>query len=830
MVTDAHDHTPMGFASVSILNVADSSLLVGAYTDDKGKFQLRFSSGDTVLMKVSYLGYQSKVRPVHFSRGVPDLQLGGISLAPLSNTLQTVTIAAEKKQMYEFKRDSVVFNVPEDFMTGGTAMDVLEYAPTLTFDANDNIMVKGQGNVQVYVDSKPIALTGMDVKTYLNNTPSFMIERIEILKTPPDPEDAAEALAEGITDRYYLNIITRKIRFHGYSTGLTGGLNSRRELTGRLRFNMNLSPFKLNYFNNLHYRTDSNYLHRTSFLTNSDSSVLDQRSYSTHMDFDQYLNAQYEFKFSDKERLRLDAKAGWNQNKGTSTNISMIDNPKGTADQNRIQKSHSRSNGYNVSTDADYRKEYDKEGKELTATMDFSQSNSRNNTVSLGRYLINDDTLNQLNEGNSHQMNLRGNIQYKNTFGNEKFYLLNGATSFAGRHNLNNVSRSDTALSSSKMEADDQLSTNYYSSSSHYSVLALLGKHDQKLGWVAAASVAYYLQDGSDHYQLSTFDNRAFVSHNAIGMNYSPGKDQELTFHFNPGFESYTQDTRANDTVPELTYRYTNFIPGASAKYTIGDHELTLSYKRDVDRPEWDQLNPYIDNRDPLNIRKGNPELRPTFTNKYHLRYEYNHQAIYVAFDMEKDIAKDVISSYRTVDSSGVSTRTYVNLNDRKRDNAGLDVGTHYFKDIPSLKGNLNINAEVGVDAYHLQSTDPHVSKDYQDVSGFSSHFKLWSSIRLGFFSLMVNGRYSGPRYFSQGKRPSRFSSGLRVKGDFMKRRLNITMGIENVFGASVKDSYYKTDRYVQYSNNRKNVRYFSLYITYKLRKYSKLGNDDNNG
>lgn len=829
-IVGSDSHLAMSFASVSVLNMTDSSLIAGGYTQDNGKFTLSFSSSDTVLVRVTYLGYQAKTLAVHFISEQDVLDVGTISLDPLSNTLETVTVTAEEKEMYSFKKDTIEFNVPEDFMTGGTAMDVLEYTPTLMLDANNNIMVKGQGNVGVYVDSKPIALTGMDVNSFLENTPSFMIEKIQILKTPPYAEDAAKALAEGVTDRYYINILTRKIRYRGYSTGLTAGLNSRKELTGRLRYNMNLNPFQLNYFNNLRYRTDSNYLHRTSFIGDKDSSVLDQRSYRTHLSFDQYISANYEFKFSDKEKLRLETRAGWNQDKNNSTNVSTIDNPKHVPDQDRIQDSHSSSAGYNVTTGADYRKTYDKDGKELHATLDFSNSHRQNDNLSVGQYLISKDTLNQHNEGDSRNTNLKANIQFKNTFGNEKFYLLNAGMNMAQRHNLNDVSRSDTTSNSQQMYKNQYLSTNYYSTSSDYSLMTLFGKRDEKLGWVAAVSLSYYMQNGSDHYRGSHFDNNALVSRNAIGMNYSPGKDQQITLHFNPGFERYTQKTLANDSVAELTYRYNNFIPGASAKYSIGDHEISLSYNRDIDRPQWEQLNPYIDNNDPLNIRKGNPDLRPSFTNRYHLRYEYNHQAIYAALDLRDEVSNDVVSGYTTVDSNGVSTHTYVNLKDRQTKNAGLDLGAHYFKAIPSLKGNVNVNGEVGVDAYHMQSDDEHVSEDFRDVTGLSSHLKMWSSMRVGVLSLIVNGQYSGPRYFAQGKRPSRFSSALRARADLLKRTLNITFSVENLFGASVKDSYYKTDRYIQYSNNRQNVRYFSVYITYKFRKYNKLGDESDDG
>lgn len=828
-VQDRDTKLPMSFASVSVLSAVDSGLITGNYTNDKGVFQLSFTAKDTVLVRISYLGYESSTIPVYFHGGKTTAALGIVALATQSNSLSVVTITAQQKekQMYVFKKDTVEFNVPEDFMEGGSAQDVLEYTPTLSFDANNNLLVKGKGHVGVYVDSKPIALTGMSIQTYLQNTPSFMIEQIQILRTPPDPQDAAEALAAGVTDRYYINIITRKIRYHGFGADLTGGVNSRKELTGRIRYNMNLDPFQLNYFNTLRHSTDSNYMHRTSFTSDGDSSVLDQRRYSTQTNFSQFLNGTYEFKYSDKERLRLTGKSQWDQHRSSATNISTIDNPKSTPDQDRIQTNDTKSHGFNFSGNADYRKEYDSLGKRLTASLDVSRGTRTNNTNSLGDYRIKSDTLRQLNEGDSRQTNLRGNIQYLNHFGNEKHYMLSGGFSVSGRHNLNDVSQSDTANHSPEMYKQELLSTNYYSTTSSFNTLAMLGKRDRDLGWLAAVGLNYTSQNTGDHYQHSTFDNRSFVMHNAIGMNYSPGEKQQITLRFNPGFQSYSQTSTPNDSIPTMHYRFTNFIPAASAKYEIGDHELRLSYNRDIDRPDWQQLNPYIDNRDPLNIRTGNPNLKPTFTNKYHLRYEYNHQSIYAAFDLEKDIARDMISSFTTVDSSGVSTRTYVNLNKRVKNNAGLDLGGTFFRNLPSIKGNFNVNAEAGMDMYRQQSNDLHVSPDFRDITGFSSHFKMWSSIKAGVFSLIVNGRYEGPRYFSQGKRPAQFSSGLRARASVFKRKLNCTFSVENIFGASVKDTYYKTSNYVQYGTNRKNVRYFSVYLSYRIRKYTKSGNSD---
>ncbi len=121
-------------------------------------------------------------------------------------------------------------------------MELLEYVPGVTIDANNNITMEGKDQVRFYVDNKPIAHTGMDANSYLNNLPSFMIERIEVLKVPPDAVDAEQTLVEGRTNIRYINIITRKVQFRGYSAAVTAGVDSRRNLNAKMRFNMNMAP------------------------------------------------------------------------------------------------------------------------------------------------------------------------------------------------------------------------------------------------------------------------------------------------------------------------------------------------------------------------------------------------------------------------------------------------------------------------------------------------------------------------------------------------------------------------------------------------------------
>ncbi len=91
-------------------------------------------------------------------------------------------------------------------------------------------------------------------------------------------------------------------------------------------------------------------------------------------------------------------------------------------------------------------------------------------------------------------------------------------------------------------------------------------------------------------------------------------------------------------------------------------------------------------------------------------------------------------------------------------------------------------------------------------------------------FSISANFRYNGPRYYAQGKQEARFGSGLKGQVNMFQRKLNVAFSVENIFGSSVRNFYELTKDYEQYSNNRRNVRYLSLNLTYNIRKFNKLG------
>ncbi|MGN6511695.1 MAG: carboxypeptidase-like regulatory domain-containing protein, partial [Chitinophaga sp.] len=378
-VLQSSNKEPIPFASVALLNEDDSTIVTGVAADEKGSFHLTPVPYGSYLVKIGTLGYNPYFVKVKITAEKTRRDLGTIMLESGSRTLKEVTVVGQK-EMYTMNKDSIVFSPDENFLPGGTGMELLEYVPGVTIDANNNITMEGKDRVKFYVDDKPIELTGMDANSYLNNLPSFMIERIEVLKAPPDVVEAEQALVEGRTNIRYINIITRKIQFRGYSAAFTAGVDSRRNLKAKMRYNLNLAPFQVTYFNNGQYNSDSNYINRTYFPKEpgGDSSYLSQKNFRTAYDFNHNLNTRYELKISEKEKLRGSATLGWTgsgsdaENNGTNSNYAH----KPTMVKN--QESRNRNNGYRAVTDWHYYKEYEEDSqKKLEAGFNFTKNGGK---------------------------------------------------------------------------------------------------------------------------------------------------------------------------------------------------------------------------------------------------------------------------------------------------------------------------------------------------------------------------------------------------------------------------------------------------------------------
>lgn len=223
---------PLEFANVLILNANDSSFVEGTVTDNTGKFLLQ-SGNENYLLKVSFIGYQTKIL------NIKDENIDIITLDPAENMLEEVAITATRPTI-RMENGGISTDVQNSYLkTLGTANEVLAQLPFVNRE-KDKITVFGKGEPLIYINNRQVR----DLAE-LEQLNSDQIKKITVV-TNPGVEYGAEIqsvirietirkVGEGLSG----NVMLRSTIDKRFSHNETGNLNYRKgnlDLFGMLRY------------------------------------------------------------------------------------------------------------------------------------------------------------------------------------------------------------------------------------------------------------------------------------------------------------------------------------------------------------------------------------------------------------------------------------------------------------------------------------------------------------------------------------------------------------------------------------------------------------------
>ncbi|HAI74645.1 MAG TPA: hypothetical protein DCM08_00220, partial [Microscillaceae bacterium] len=248
------------FANVRLLNTIDSSLVSGAITNAEGFFQIEGIEKGVYWLSASQVGYQTTfTEAINLAAGQ---SLSGMLLVLPEDVqqLQSVEVVA-KKQLIEQKPDKIVMNVENSIIgTGMNAAEVLKRAPGVTVDRDGSVGLKGRDQVLVLMDDKPLYLNAAQVGNLLKSLPANQIQSIEIITNPSAKYDAAGNA--GI-----INIKLKK----GAADGFNGSVNLN---YGQGYYPKATGGFSLNY-QKMGFRVTAHY--DLAFRQNFDDATLERR-------------------------------------------------------------------------------------------------------------------------------------------------------------------------------------------------------------------------------------------------------------------------------------------------------------------------------------------------------------------------------------------------------------------------------------------------------------------------------------------------------------------------------------------------------------------------
>ena len=206
------DQQPIETGSVQIRLIEDSSFVKGNWFQ-QGELLVCELTTPTFLLHIQAVGYEELFRIVEKKEEEAIVELGSIQLRELS--ISAVSIIG-RQPLLQQRGDRVIVDVAHSFLgQAGTAMDVLQNSPKITLNSANQLSVVGKGAALIYVDGQRIASMEM-----LQSLSSTDIKHIEIIENPPARYDA-----EG---NAIINIITQNSQLRGTKFTLTQEVEQRK--------------------------------------------------------------------------------------------------------------------------------------------------------------------------------------------------------------------------------------------------------------------------------------------------------------------------------------------------------------------------------------------------------------------------------------------------------------------------------------------------------------------------------------------------------------------------------------------------------------------------
>lgn len=617
-VVDAQQH-PLPAAAVALLNAADSSLVKGALSGADGSFVFDQLKAGRYLLSASYSGYaRTWAGPVELAE-TQDLALPDLLFAA-SQEVEGVEVAVTVP-LFVQQPGKLIMNVENSPVNiSGSAWDVICKAPGVMVSPDGRLALYGKPGVQVQVDGKSTYLDGAPLKTLLEHISAADVVRIEIMSHPSAKYDAEGA--GGI-----INVVTKKgvqLGFNGSArAGFGEGLTPKYE--AGLTFNYAREKFNLygNYDFSNENGIDQRYITRTD-LQDGVTTTLTQQS------------RKYATSFVNRAKLGVDiyAKHGitWGTQLNGNSESDVIHTPfvsavTSTASDSVLRLDQlARITGlYNDgSATAYFNWDIDTTGRKLSASADYLAydygDNSFYDVRFSGDVAPGTQPLFQRNQTLAEISIYAGQLDYTHPLG--KKYKL------------------ETGVKNSLVKSEDDIL---------FSVL-------DSGGWQKDAR-------HSNHFIYTEQVNAAYLNATA-----DYGKCQ---LEAGLRVEQTNSDGRSPVTLEEVKRTYTQLFPSAGFTQKIGEKQmLNGQFSRRINRPDYSELNPFMNYLDQYTYAVGNPFLDPEIENSAAFTWSYA-DTYFVTLSAGR-VNHAMTAIWLLVDSSNVSYRTMLNFD--HADNAALSV------------------------------------------------------------------------------------------------------------------------------------------------------------
>jgi hypothetical protein len=538
------------------LHPGDSSIIKGAFFME-GKYRLESLSGDSLILKLSSVGYTELLKKIKRSK-VDTLLNAGNTVLATANLLNEITVGA-KTPLFESDGEKMKINVASTNLgSGGTAIDVLRKSPGITVTGNNKVSIIGKGEPIIYIDGQ--RLTSPEV---LKNLPASEIRSIEVIRNPSARYDAAGSAV--------INIITKKANLQGYNGSLMQNYIVGRNLylANQLQFNASKGKWSLNssYGFNIGKSWESNGFAR-KFKEQDSTITMDNAIYEL-----EHILGMHNYRLGINYRPDSLSSIGINYNGSYNPTNYLIDNTNDIYLEGERQtglSTHSKQEYVMINHNAglSYTRKYDTLGSELFAGVNYGNFIMNNQDAIRQNVATTAETVDQQkrSRGYSNIKLLTANLDVKQLF-NRRWSL-------------------EAGIKESQVD---------------------------KTGGVQLDN----LSGGADWIPDSSYVNGFNFKENILAgyteLRYKKGK-----FNGRVGLRAeHTQSDGFSKVLQAKVFsrNYTNLFPSAFVGYDFKkDLSAGITYSSRIRRPDYEALDPFIEYIDSVSSARGNPFLLPDYT------------------------------------------------------------------------------------------------------------------------------------------------------------------------------------------------------------------------
>jgi outer membrane receptor protein involved in Fe transport len=602
-VQEAGNKTISG-VSASLYKVKDSALVKVAVTDKNGHYEFVGIKEGQYRIVLTSVGFERKSTAAFDLSENGTVQVPVVILTESAKGLSGVTVQS-KRPFVETKLDKTVVNVDASpTSAGSSALEILEKSPGIMVNSDGAISLRGKQGVIIMLDGKPTYLSASDLTNLLKNMPASALDQIEIMTNPSSKYDASGN--SGI-----INIKTKKGKTAGFNGSVTLGatttiynINGETYNSPRSQnsFNFNYRKNKWNFFGNYNPNMFSGRNTQEIYRKNYDTATKEYLGYTDQIIRFKFGNLNHTLKlgadfYADKKNTFGVVVSGFSfDGSPRPRTTSEVRDPNGNLSSGMNSYTNNEFSSKNFTSNFNWRHQFDSTGKEITTDIDYVK-------YSNGGDMLLETNPFDANRNPAAALFLRGNLP-------SHIDIVSVKSDFVKPYKNGRI---EAGVKSSYVKTDNLVEYEYFANNK----------------WNA--------DNRSNHFVYEENINAAYVNGNRQFKKWTLQGGLRLENTIATGNQVTTKEKFSRDR--------TSLFPSAFVSYDVNkDNKLTTSYGRRINRPSYQNLNPFLFFADSLTYQKGNPYLKPQYSNNIELTHVFKGKFITtLAYNNTTDVIAQIL-------------------------------------------------------------------------------------------------------------------------------------------------------------------------------------------